>query len=624
MKRYRFRWLIHWGIALIVLAGSFSFYVFTGPADIAWTEGADYQRRIALTNIGEGPWDKPLYVCLSQPFLLIPWESLPRRASLASAAFAATTCLFIFLLMKVLLEVAPQFISRRVGLLAAITLCVAHTFWLRAVAPGPEVLDALLLSAILYSLVRFANEGKVVTFYAAMMILGLSLSNNLMMGFLFPVFAIWVRVAKPPLIEDIGMVRFRGLLVLIAGSALAFAVTAWGWWAAGFSIPAERLSWLTEWQDHMMLAWDAPLQRSLARFGTMLLYNFPPWTVIIGFIGLTELFRRQKYVFWLIVPLGIVHSFLAVTLTLADPFPAYLPSWVLFSVAVGYGWWKVLSESRWKGFVFALLLSLAPLLLYRYAVEGVERVGQEVQVRTLLGLPIGAPVDSLDNFLNPDRRHRPDARAFAREMLSQIPVGARVATPSRTGAHLVAPARYLADVEQAKVVNFAAIQTDAPEALQQWAAQETPLFLAGLHPPHPAVENLLDRYQFVPVGYLFRVEPRRPTVAQEPAELAVPVPIAGEWSGFVRPQGFPVDFLIQEVSGGSFTGKAILNRGGARPLEGRFTRISLIVESVLGRITYDEKVHIHIDAKQIGDLIEGTWLVFEAPFLNGSFSLRKK
>ncbi len=624
MKRYRFRGLIHWGIALLVLTGSLSLYVFTGPTDIAWTEGADYQRRIALTEIGQGPWDKPLYVFLSQPFLLIPWESLPRRASLASAAFAATTCLFVFLLMKVLLEVAPQFISRRVGILAAITLGVAHTFWLRAVTPGPEVLDALLLSAILYSLVRFANEGKVAYFYAAMLILGLSLSNNLMMAFLFPVFAIWVRVAKPPLIEDIGMVRFRGLLVLIAGLALAFALTAWGWWATGFSIPAERLSWLTEWRDHTMLVWDAPLQRSLARFGTMLLYNFPPWTAIIGLIGLMELFRRQKYVFWLIFPLGLVHSFLAVTLTLADPFPAYLPSWVLFSIAVGYGWWKVLSESRWKGFVFALLLSLAPLLLYRFAAEGVKRVGEEVQVRALLGLPIGTPVDSLDNFLNPDRRHRPNARAFARDMLSQIPEGARVAAPSRSGEHLFAPARYLAEVEQTKAVNYETVQAGDPEALLQWAAQGTPLFLAGLHPPHPAVESLLDRYQFVPVGYLFRVEPRRRTAEQDPAELAAPVPIAGEWSGFVRPQGFTVDFLIHEAPDGGFSGEAILNRGGARPLEGRFIRISLIGESLLGRVTYDEKVHVHIDAKQIGARLEGTWQVFEAPFLNGSFTLWKQ
>jgi hypothetical protein len=209
-------------------------------------------------------------------------------------------------------------------------------------------------------------------------------------------------------------------------------------------------------------------------------------------------------------------------------------------------------------------------------------------------------------------------------MLSQIPPGARIATLSRTGAHLVAPARYLANVEQTKVADFATIPTDDPEALHQWAAQETPLFLAGLHPPHPAVENLLDRWQFVPVGYLFRVEPRRPTVEPEATEMAAPVPVAGEWSGFVRPQGFPVDFLIQEVSRESSIGKAILNRGGARPMEGRFTRISLIGESVLGRVTYDESVHIHIDAKQIRDRLEGTWQVFEAPFLNGSFELRKK
>ena len=83
------------------------------------------------------------------------------------------------------------------------------------------------------------------------------------------------RVVHPPLVRNLGAVRFRGLLLFAAGASIALAVTVWGWYRIGFAIPAAQLSWLRFW-EHMMLAWDQPLKESLIRFGSMLLLNFPP------------------------------------------------------------------------------------------------------------------------------------------------------------------------------------------------------------------------------------------------------------------------------------------------------------------------------------------------------------
>lgn len=621
MKGVRVRDLVNLAFPLAVFVGALAFYIYTGPTDIAWLDGAHYQRRVALAEVGEGPWEQPLYVLLSQPFLLVPFGTLPQRASLASAVFAAGACLFVYLLLKALLTVAPQFIARRVGILAAITLGVSHTFWYRAVTPGPEVLDALMLAAILFCLVRFANEGRTTYFYAAMLILGLSLSNNLMMIFLFPFLAVWVRVVKPPLVRQIGMVRFRGLLLLLAGSALALAVAAWGWSAAGFRVPAEQMSWLTFWRDHMMLGWDGGLDHSLMLFTGMLLYNFPPWTATIGLLGLIELFQRQKYGFWLIFPLLAVYSLLAVTLTLAEPVPAYLPSWVLLSIAVGYGWWKTLSESSWMGYLTALVLTLLPLPIYHFAAPAIERIGEEVRVKALLRPPFEVPLGSLDYYLNPDRRDLPLARAFARATLNEIPERARVVTPSWDAEMLFAPARYLTDVEQPRPdLILETLGTNGADTLERWLREdETPLYLIGLHPPHPAVQGLLDRYDFIPAGYLFRVEPRPSFSEKVGAAWDEPIPITGEWSGFQRPQGYRVGFAIQEVPDGSLSGTAVLNPASARPLEGRFIRITHVGDSFLARVSYNNRVHVHIDAKQVGNRLEGTWQIFEAEGLTGTF-----
>ena len=85
MKSLRFRTWLNYAVPLSVFVGALAFYIYTGPPDISWLDGAHYQRRIVLTEVGEGPWDQPLYVLLSQPFLLLPWGSLAQRASLASA-----------------------------------------------------------------------------------------------------------------------------------------------------------------------------------------------------------------------------------------------------------------------------------------------------------------------------------------------------------------------------------------------------------------------------------------------------------------------------------------------------------------------------------------------------------
>ena len=59
---------------------------------------------------------------------------------------------------------------------------------------------------------------------------------------------------------------------------------------------------------------------------------------MIGLIGLWELYRRQKYVFFLVFLLFLLYGFLVITLDLERPVPAYLPAWAISSIAVGVGW----------------------------------------------------------------------------------------------------------------------------------------------------------------------------------------------------------------------------------------------------------------------------------------------
>jgi hypothetical protein len=612
------------GVAVAVFLGAFGFYFLTGPTDVAWMGGAEYQRRVALTEIGDGPWDDPLFVFVSQPFLLLPIGALARRANWASAAFAAGACLFVYLLLKMLLQMAPQFIARRVGILAALSLGVSHTFWMRAVTPGPEPLDALLLAAILYFLVRFANEGGARNLYFGMALLGLSLANNLLMLFLIPVIFLFVRLVQPPLTRNIGTVRLRGLLVFAIGASVALAVAAWGWYRAGFNIPEHQLSWIRFW-DHMMLKWEQPLQESLIRFGSLLLLNFPPWSIVIGLVGLLELYRRQKYVFGLVFPLFLVYSFLVVTLSISQPVPAYLPAWVILSVVVGYGWWKLLSTGSWQGYALALVLCASPLVIYRFAPLVLRQTQMEHRVEALLDVPKELPLDQLGFQLNPDRRELPEAREFARRALDDLPDGATVLSPSRTSQLMVAPLAYLSRVEGLKSVSFEALD-GSPLSVEAGKR----IFVMGLHPPHPALTALLATHHFRAAGSWFELVPRTDT-DRVLVDAAIPgvsddslgdAHLVGRWYGHVEPQGYPLTLEIQGPVG-SLSGTAILNERGGSPLRGRFSRLSSTVGAVLGSVEYGEEgtdqLHFHIDATQKGNRLEGSWKIFEIPELSGRF-----
>jgi len=614
---------VNLGFGVGVFAGTLAFFILSGPRGVAWLDGADFQRRVALAEVGDGPWAKPLFVLLSQPFQLIPWGTVPQRASLAAAVFAAGACFFVYLLLKFLLKVAPQFIARRLGLVGALSLAVAHTFWLRAVTPGPETLDALLLAATLFCLCHFASEGRVLYLYAGVFVLGLSLANNLMMLFLVPIFVVYVRVVRPPLVRELGMVRARALLVFLAGSAVALAIAAWGWAAAGFSIPPERWSWVTFWREHMLLSWGPELQRSLTRLGIALVYNFPPWTALFALMGFTQLARRQKFVFWLLAPLLLVYATMSVTLTLNDPIGAYLPLWVITAILVGYGWWQTLADGGWRDYIIALVLTLSPPVLYHFAPWAVSQLGLELRVQPLLAAPFELPIDPLAHFLDPNRRETVDARDYAQEILQALPVPARVAPATAAGERTLAPARYLREAEGMKPeVRFERFPIRG-EDLESWATEaDMPLFLAGLHPPRPEVEKLLDRYHFFPAGHLFQVMPRDRVPNRNLSDVTGSFPLPGEWYGFARPQGYAASLSIRESPDGTYSGRAVLNEGGGRPLQGDITRLSLVGESVVvAQISYGERVHVHLDAKLTGNRIEGTWVVYEVPELKGSFSI---
>jgi hypothetical protein len=320
-----------------------------------------------------------------------------------------------------------------------------------------------------------------------------------------------------------------------------------------------------------------------------------------------------------------------VTLRLPEPVTSFLPAWVLFSIAVGYGWWKLLSSGNWQAFATALVLCALPVVLYRFAPVAVRQARMEMRAEALLGVPKLLPLDHLAHQMNPDRKHLLEARAFAEKTLDSLPEGARVLSIS-SGAELATePHRYLVAVEKRRPMAFVALSEGDATGLRKLLTEPGSLLAMTLHPPNPAVASILPTHHFRASGEWFELVPRseiRDRILRDEPLAGVSddtlgdVHLTGDWYGYVEPQGYPLTLHV-EGPAGSLGGSVILNEEGARPLSGKFTRLSSTVGAVLGSVEFGEKgadqLHFHLDATQKGNRLEGTWKAFELPELSGRF-----
>ena len=299
---------------------------------------------------------------------------------------------------------------------------------------------------------------------------------------------------------------------------------------------------------------------------------------------------------------------------------------------VGFGWWKLLAGGNWQGFAAALLLSASPALVYRFAPVAVRYARTELRARALLDVPLELPLDPLAFQLNPDRRKLPEAREFALSALRALPEHAIVIAPSRASELVLAPVRYLAEVEGESTTRFVSIGADAATPLGTLTTdlETSPVFAMGLHPAHEAVTALLATHHFRAEGFWFRlvsindssrVLDDRPLSGVRDDALD-DSHLVGVWYGHVEPQGYPLTLHI--VGGrGNLSGTAVLNAEGARPWQASFTRLSSTVGTVLGSAELGEpngdKLHFHVDARQTGNKLKGSWNAFEIPRLAGTF-----
>ena len=164
-------------LALLVFSVSLLIYVLTLAPGLLWGGGdfSTFQTKAYTGQIERNVFGHPLGVILARPFLWLPVRDVVYGANLASAFFAAAALAFVFQAARLLTR------HTAASLLATGGLLVSHTFWTYAVLPKPYSLNALLLSACLFLVLRRRESQRGKYLYLAALLYGLGPLNHLVM-----------------------------------------------------------------------------------------------------------------------------------------------------------------------------------------------------------------------------------------------------------------------------------------------------------------------------------------------------------------------------------------------------------------------------------------------------------
>jgi hypothetical protein len=403
-------------LAGMVFLVALAIYVPTLAPGLLWGGGdfATFQTKAFTRQIESNVFGHPMWVVLAQPFVALPIGDVAYRANLASAVFASAALAFVFL--------AAQRITNSTGasLLATAVLMVSHTFWTYAVMPKPYSLNALMLAACIYLVVRWGHEKRGRDLYLFATLYGLSLLNHLVMFTAAAGFLVFIVLVARRATEARRQAFIAGVIYLAALLPYLLLVTGTG---EGESTGATIGAFLHGFAA--ALTSPVALAVGLAAGAVLLAYQFI-FSLPVGLLGVHRSWQNERSIaaLLLIIALGNVAFLLGAT----DPRTGgdyiwnlhyYLMTYTVFGlwIAVGFAHlWPRLTGTRLRQAASLALFIAAPVTVYSVAPSIARPL-----VTSLSGFREVGGRDNLTYALSPWKHNETGARPFAESIVAALP-----------------------------------------------------------------------------------------------------------------------------------------------------------------------------------------------------------
>jgi hypothetical protein len=404
--------------SLAITSTAFLLYLFTLAPTVLWGDDAYFQRTAyegILRADGGGHW---LWFRFARLFVHLPFGDIAYRVNLLSAVAAALT---IFAIYHAALALK---LSSTAAAVAAITLAVAHTFWMHAVRAEVYTIFTLWMAVEIW-LVASWSSSRSWPIELAALLFGVGLLSHQMAILLLPALALLLWLRRGWLTPQLG---FRLLLLFAAG--IGFFLVVIQNQVGAPTLSESLIRYFTHsGRDFSASFFDfslAALPRDLALWLGFLGLQFAG---VAGILGVWALFRAIRQpaqlskIWYFIAALYGVSVFFALSYRVNDQFVFYLPSYVAFALIAGLGWDFAAHSYQWlnRPIVRALMLLLLagmPPLSYASTASALAAWGiNPLDIRSLPGR------EPNSFFLWPGKGGYYGAAEYGRQALIPLPSG---------------------------------------------------------------------------------------------------------------------------------------------------------------------------------------------------------
>lgn len=489
---------------LIVLFGGGVLYVTTCAPTILWQDSGVAVYRILHSDIeGNGGLAvaHPLYFIIGIGISRIPFGELAYRVNLISAIAAAFTVANLFLLLRLWLgRILPAIIG-------AITLAVSWTFWQNAVVAEVYTVYTAMLMCELIMLLQYIRTKYIMYLYFLGLFNGLAIADHMWGIFGLTCYTVLLIVLLAR--KQIGLKHLGTIILLWVIGAAPFEYLIIKNIISSGNIQTTMASAVFGdlWKSHVLNT--SISMKMVAENIIFLLLNFPTPNFVCFFIGLYSLHKLSPSRSFanIILTLLILFYVFAFRYNVADRHVFFLPFYCLAAALIALGAEFVLSRYNRRALVFMVLaFTLLPIPTYFFtpalARNTYKSLGQRRQ------LPYR---DDYKYFLQPWKTGYDGAERFANEAFDTVEPNAIIYT-DHTAVH---PLLYMQEVKgkrsDVKIVSRFDNSRNAPifneETIAQLIKNSTVYVVSPLEGYCPGF--LLDHYDFVQVGILWRVAERK-------------------------------------------------------------------------------------------------------------------
>jgi len=480
------------GIFLIALFGVLYWYALAPT--VLWGDSAKlsiYVKEMYLTFDPVG--NHMLHTLFGKFFSLLPIGDFAYRQNLMSACFGIFSLWVFYQVMIALLH------DKKSAFLAAVCLGVSHTFWLVSVVNESYSPAMFFLVMSFLFLIRWQASKEDRYLYVLAFWIGISLLNNLLGGIVLPAILFFLGFSKEGR-QWLGSWRFPLAIVLFLIGASPLIVIGIIEGALGFG----GYTWFLRPQEAFSEVVYYPLY---------LFYQFPFLGFFLGFFGLFHWFKKRNPFFWFFLVLFVLDILLASGYMRQRRFFLLLPSYVCFSVWIGFGFKELIR----KGY----LRRVQPTIVMAFFLCGISAgfynslpyLSKRLQVDLIRGRQL-AFRDNNKFYLNPVKRHEFGPKKYGLQALQAVKPNSLIIGDFTPSMVLV----YYQKIEGLRPDVLIDIQIDryvqTPERRKELyvmiseALKERPVYLADDEESYYAMEELREHFEVIPQEPLWEIRNR--------------------------------------------------------------------------------------------------------------------